>query len=55
MAGGRQPTLEIRVLPVLRVKHSGPSLASLRRTEGRGLGSHNEIESQIDAMGISMG
>ena len=50
-----QLTLEIRVPPVLRVKHYGPPLTSLRGTEGRGLGSHNEIESQMDAMGFSMG
>ena len=52
---GHQPTLEKQVPPVFRVKHSGPPPASLRVTGGRGLGSHNEIESRMDAMGLSMG
>ena len=58
-----RPTLHLAILSLLNEDRPPPihqqptprALTSLRGTEGKGLGSHNEIESQMDAMGISMG
>ena len=55
MLTGRRLSFPLTCHSRAKVKHSGPPPTSLQGTGGRGLGSHNEIESQMDAMGISMG